>query len=203
MIAWVMVESNVAAQTAVQSADLLKLRSVSTVQLSPDATRAAYVVESNDGPGRPYGQVWIVTLADGKSVRLGSEREASETLSGHRTASRCCTRAASARKAGSFSSGPMAGTHGCWPRRRERMLRCRDRAKRLRGRRMERGLRSCPRLLGRRRRRDRRSGCHNALPIQAGRFRGADAFQRQRRYAPVLVDVASGRIEQLTDGLFY
>jgi dipeptidyl aminopeptidase/acylaminoacyl peptidase len=64
-------------QARLQSGDLLKLRSVSAVQLSPDASRVAYVVDNNDGPGRPYGQLWVMTLADGKSVRFGGEKESS------------------------------------------------------------------------------------------------------------------------------
>ncbi len=66
-----------AAQGALQSSDLLKLRSVAAVQLSPDATRVAYVAENNDGTGRPYGQLWVMTLADGKTVRFGGEKEPS------------------------------------------------------------------------------------------------------------------------------
>ena len=62
------------AQNRLQSADLLKLRSVTAVQLSPDGTRAAYVVENNDGPGRPYGQVWVTTIAD--SPKRHSKRAA-------------------------------------------------------------------------------------------------------------------------------
>jgi dipeptidyl aminopeptidase/acylaminoacyl peptidase len=69
--------ADAAAQGGLQSSDLLKLRSVSAVQLSPDATRVAYTVENNDGPGRPYGQLWVMTLADGKSTRLGGEKEPS------------------------------------------------------------------------------------------------------------------------------
>ena len=65
------------AQDRLQSSDLLRLRSVSVVVLSPDATRVAYVVENNDGPGRPYGQLWVMTLAEGKSVRVGGEKESS------------------------------------------------------------------------------------------------------------------------------
>jgi dipeptidyl aminopeptidase/acylaminoacyl peptidase len=67
----------VSAQTRLQSGDLLKLRSVAGVDLSPDGSRAAYVVENNDGTGRPYGQIWIMTLADGKTTRLGAEKEPS------------------------------------------------------------------------------------------------------------------------------
>jgi dipeptidyl aminopeptidase/acylaminoacyl peptidase len=66
-----------AAQARLQSSDLLKLRSVSGVRVAPDGTRAAYVVESNDGPGRPSGQLWVMTVADGKTVRFGGDRESS------------------------------------------------------------------------------------------------------------------------------
>src|SRR6185436_16161978 len=69
--------TDAAAQGALQSADLLKLRSVTAVQLSPDGRRAAYVVENNDGTGRPYGQLWLMTLADGKTSRYGADKDAS------------------------------------------------------------------------------------------------------------------------------
>jgi dipeptidyl aminopeptidase/acylaminoacyl peptidase len=65
------------AQPGLQSSDLLKLRSVSGVQLSPDGTRVAYVVENNDGARRPYGQLWVMTIADGRTVRFGGEKEPS------------------------------------------------------------------------------------------------------------------------------
>ena len=65
------------AQERLQSSDLLKLRSVSAVEVSPDATRVAYTVENNDGNGRPYGQLWVMTLADGKTTRFGGEKEPS------------------------------------------------------------------------------------------------------------------------------
>jgi dipeptidyl aminopeptidase/acylaminoacyl peptidase len=75
--ATVLVASDAAAQGGLQSSDLLKLRSVSGVQVSPDAARVAYVVDNNDGAGRPYGQLWVATLADGKSVRFGADKEPS------------------------------------------------------------------------------------------------------------------------------
>jgi len=65
--------TDAAAQNRLQSGDLLKLRSVGGVQLSPDGTRAAYVVENNDRAGRTYGQIWIMTIADGKTIRIGGE----------------------------------------------------------------------------------------------------------------------------------
>ncbi len=67
-----------AAQTdRLQSSDLFKLREVGAVRLSPDGTRIAYTVSNNDGAGRPYGQIWILNLADGKTARIGGEKEPS------------------------------------------------------------------------------------------------------------------------------
>jgi len=60
-----------------QSADLLKMRSVGAVQFSPDGSRIAYVVTRNDAPGRPLGQLWIMTLADRKSICLSAANEPS------------------------------------------------------------------------------------------------------------------------------
>ncbi len=59
------------------SSDLLRLRGVGDAEFSPDGTRLAYTVENNDGPGRPYSQLWIMSLGDGKSIRLGGAQEAS------------------------------------------------------------------------------------------------------------------------------
>jgi len=56
-----------------QSSDLLRMREVGAVRISPDGTRVAYTVISNDGPRRPYPQIWLMTLADGKSTRIGGE----------------------------------------------------------------------------------------------------------------------------------
>ena len=69
--------ASASAQDHLQSSDLLKLRSVAAVEVSPDAMRVAYTIENNDGAGRPYGQLWVMTLADGKSVRFGGEKEPS------------------------------------------------------------------------------------------------------------------------------
>src|SRR5262245_3517822 len=65
------------AQSTLQSSDLLKLRSVGEVKSSPDGSRLAYTVINNDGPGRPYSQLWIMNMADGKQVRLARGQESS------------------------------------------------------------------------------------------------------------------------------
>jgi dipeptidyl aminopeptidase/acylaminoacyl peptidase len=62
-----------------QSDDLIRLRSVGDTQFSPDGTQIAYTVSNNDGAGRPYSQVWIMTLAGDKSIRIGSEKETSSS----------------------------------------------------------------------------------------------------------------------------
>ena len=64
------------AQTrGLQSRDLLRLRSVGEVKYSPDGSRIAYSVINNDGDRRPYSQLWIITVADGKSIKLGGDKD--------------------------------------------------------------------------------------------------------------------------------
>lgn len=60
-----------------QSSDFLKLRSVGSVQFSPDGTRIAYSITRNDSNRRPFGQLWIMTVADGKSICLSSGNDPS------------------------------------------------------------------------------------------------------------------------------
>ena len=60
-----------------QSSDLLKLRSVGALQFSPDGSRLAYTVTRNDGPRRPFSQLWIMTLADSKSICLSAGNDSS------------------------------------------------------------------------------------------------------------------------------
>jgi len=61
------------AQGSLQSSDLYRLRSVGEVQISPDGTRLAYTIVSNGQSGRPYSQLWLMNVADGKNSRLGGE----------------------------------------------------------------------------------------------------------------------------------
>src|ERR1700687_5638301 len=57
------------------SSDLSRLRSVGSVELSPDGRRIAYTVTMRDRPGRPYGQLCIMDVASQKFVRLGAEKD--------------------------------------------------------------------------------------------------------------------------------
>jgi len=59
------------AQQVFTSADLYKLHSAGSVSLSPDGSRLAYAVSRNDGPGRPYSELWVMTLGSGQATRLG------------------------------------------------------------------------------------------------------------------------------------
>jgi dipeptidyl aminopeptidase/acylaminoacyl peptidase len=54
-----------------QASDWLKLRSVGAVQLSPDGARIAYTIARNVSRG-PLGQLWIMNLADNKSISLSA-----------------------------------------------------------------------------------------------------------------------------------
>ncbi len=65
----------ISAGPGLQSTDLSSLKSIAEVQLSPDGSRIAYSVRNSDRPGRPYSQAWILDVASGKSVRLGTDRE--------------------------------------------------------------------------------------------------------------------------------
>jgi len=57
------------------SSELSRLRSVGSVELSPDGRRIAYTVTMRDRPGRPYGQLWIMDVPAQKSVRVGGEKD--------------------------------------------------------------------------------------------------------------------------------
>jgi dipeptidyl aminopeptidase/acylaminoacyl peptidase len=59
-----------------ESGDYLKLRSVTAVDLSPDGTRVACVVERYDRPGRPLEQLWIMPTAGGNPVRVLGDADA-------------------------------------------------------------------------------------------------------------------------------
>ena len=63
---------------AFSSGDLYNLRAAGGVTFSPDGKLLAYSVSNNDGPGRPYSQLWVMTLADGRTVRLAREKESSD-----------------------------------------------------------------------------------------------------------------------------
>jgi len=60
-----------------ESTDYRRLRAVAEVAFSPDGSRIAYTVTIHDGPGRPDRQLFVMTLADGRTVRLGGDHAAS------------------------------------------------------------------------------------------------------------------------------
>ena len=60
-----------------ESSDYRRLRAVAEVAFSPDGSRVAYTVTTYDGPGRARRQLFVMTLADGRSVRLGGDDGAS------------------------------------------------------------------------------------------------------------------------------
>jgi len=62
------------------SSDLSRLRYVGGVALSPDGRSIAYTVVMLDRPGRPYGQLWVMDVSSGKSVRLGGDKPAGSPL---------------------------------------------------------------------------------------------------------------------------
>jgi dipeptidyl aminopeptidase/acylaminoacyl peptidase len=59
--------------------DLLRLRAVGEVALSPDGRRVAYTVTNQDGPRRPYSQTFILTLDGGATVSLSVGKESSSS----------------------------------------------------------------------------------------------------------------------------
>src|SRR5688572_4217800 len=60
-----------------ESSDYRRLRGVADVAFSPDGSRVAYTVTTYDGPGRARRQLFVMTLADGRNVRLGGDHGAS------------------------------------------------------------------------------------------------------------------------------
>ena len=60
-----------AAPRRLESTDYFRMRAVTSVQLSPDGTRAAYTVQTSDGPGRPRTQLWVMALPDGSPAQVG------------------------------------------------------------------------------------------------------------------------------------
>jgi dipeptidyl aminopeptidase/acylaminoacyl peptidase len=200
----VLAASGAAAQTTLQSSDLLKLRSVTAVQLSPDASRVAYVVENNDGTGRPYGQLWVMTLAGGKSVRYGADRDASGNPVWSPDSQSLAFRGQVGGKAGLIVSRPdfggarfiaeMSGTNAPLPGSGRTISWSPD------GRRIA-FVSSTP---------GPETADAGGDPMVITRYlykpdaaEGNTRFNDNRRLHLFVADVASARVEQLTDGSFY
>jgi dipeptidyl aminopeptidase/acylaminoacyl peptidase len=56
-----------------KSSDLTALRGLGDVQVAPDGRHVAYAATRNDTPGRPRSETWIRDLASGTQVRLGND----------------------------------------------------------------------------------------------------------------------------------
>ena len=59
--------------------DLLRLRAVGDVAISPDGRRIAYTITHQDGPRKPYSQLFVLTLADNVTVPFSTAKESSST----------------------------------------------------------------------------------------------------------------------------
>jgi dipeptidyl aminopeptidase/acylaminoacyl peptidase len=58
-------------------ADLFYIRTAGDVQLSPDAARILFTVQSNDRPGAPYTGIWIADVSRGTATPLAGGLEGS------------------------------------------------------------------------------------------------------------------------------
>jgi dipeptidyl aminopeptidase/acylaminoacyl peptidase len=192
------------AQDRLQSSDLLKLRSVAAVAVSPDATRVAYTIENNDGAGRPYGQLWVMTLADGRTTRLGGEKESSGNPTWSPDSQWIAYRGRVGDKTGLAIAHPdgsnarflaeMSGTNSPLPTTGNTVTWSPD------GKRIA-FVSSVP---------GPETADATGDPIVITRYlykpdaaEGNTRFNDNRRLHIFVVDVASGRIDQLTDGTHY
>jgi dipeptidyl aminopeptidase/acylaminoacyl peptidase len=57
------------------STDLYRMRSVTSVALSPDGARIAYLIESNGVKGRAYRQLYLANFPSGEPSRVGGEAD--------------------------------------------------------------------------------------------------------------------------------
>ncbi len=62
-----------AQQSRIESADLYSLKSVGDVRLSPDGRSILYGLTSREDPGRPSSRVWVYDLESGNTRRLLEE----------------------------------------------------------------------------------------------------------------------------------
>jgi len=202
--AGVLLGSEAFAQGGLQSGDFLKLRSVSGVEVSPDATHVAYTVDSNDGPGRPSSQLWVMTIADGKTVRFGLDKESSSNPEWSPDSQWLAYQGRVGDKSGLVIAKPdgssarwlaeMTGTNAPLPGSGKTVSWAPD------GKRIV-YVSSMP---------GPETVDATGDPVVITRYlykpdaaEGMTRFNDNRRLHLFMVDVASGRVEQMTDGPFY
>ena len=184
-----------------QSADYLRVRSAGDARISPDGSRIAYTVSTNDGPGRPRKQLFVMTVADGA---LGADRRRGGGVRSRMVARRPMARLQRRRLR-------QEGPRGRASRRQRRALPGRGRGHeqpahlrgprhRLVARRPAPGLR-----LGRPRARRPRLASGDPMVITRYLYKpdaseGLTRFNDNRRRHIFLVDLESGAVSPLTEG---
>ncbi|MFN8060811.1 MAG: S9 family peptidase [Vicinamibacterales bacterium] len=188
----------------VTAADLRRLASVGDVRISPDGRRVAYTVQRTEGDGRPTSEVWLATLADGKSSRLGTDRESASAPRWSRDGTRLAFLGQSGERYGLLVSNadgsdfrfvaPVSGTNHPLPSAGERLSWSPD------------GTRIAFISTTDGPETDRANGD----PMVITRYlykptasEGLTRFNDNRRTHIFVADLATGAVAQLTDGAFY
>ncbi len=66
-----------AQQQPLRPEDLVHIRSVDAVKISPDGNLIAYTIVNNDSSARPFSQLWVMNLRSRDSIALSTGREPS------------------------------------------------------------------------------------------------------------------------------
>jgi dipeptidyl aminopeptidase/acylaminoacyl peptidase len=193
-----------AAPAAFVSGDLRGLRQVGEVHLSPDGKLIAYTVTSQDRPGRPYSQLYVMDLATHKSVRIGGPQDTASSIHWSPDGSRLAYFGSAAgasglvtvRPDGSDMSllAPVQGTNHSLPSSGERLSWSPD----------GRQIAFCSAVPG------PETAEANGDPAVITRYlykptasEGMTRFDDNRRLHIFAVDLPTRKVRQLTDGSYY
>ena len=190
---------------AFNASDLYKLRSAGNAALSPDGARLAYTVGRNDGSGRPFSQLHVMTLAGGGDVSFSREKDSSGSPEWSPDGQWIAYTGKLGRQI-RFDRGPSRWL-GCkvlvGARMDQQPAADHRKALRLVARFQASGLRQC-------RAWPRNGADATGDPIVITRYlykpdcdEGLTHFNDNRRLHIFVADVSSGQIRQLTDGTHY